>query len=82
LRWNQPTSHPELEHEQEQRLMRVVIDTSKCVGHGQCAMMAPDVFDLDANGYSTLLVEDVSGDPLREAESAAAACQQAISMAE
>ena len=38
---------------------RAVIDTSRCVGHGQCAMMAPDVFDLDADGFPTLLVAEL-----------------------
>ncbi|MEU6526141.1 ferredoxin [Streptomyces sp. NPDC046924] len=60
-------------------MTRAVIDTSKCVGHGQCAMMAPDVFDLDAGGYAETVVGELTGDQRRDAETAAMACpEQAI----
>ena len=64
-------------------MAKAVIDTSKCVGHGQCAMMAPDVFDLDAGGYATVTVDSITGDLLRDAENAAMACpEQAITIEE
>ena len=31
--------------------MRVIVDTSKCQGHAQCYAIAPDVFELDAEGF-------------------------------
>lgn len=57
-------------------MTKAVIDTGKCVGHGQCAMMAPDVFDLDNDGYAQVLLEEVGPDLLRDAESAAQACPE------
>jgi ferredoxin len=30
--------------------MRVLVDRTLCQGHGQCAVVAPDVFDLDDDG--------------------------------
>ncbi|MER6112485.1 ferredoxin [Streptomyces hirsutus] len=60
-------------------MSKAVIDTSKCVGHGQCAMMAPDVFDLDASGYAQTIAPELTGDQRRDAETAAMACpEQAI----
>jgi len=34
--------------------MRVRIDPDRCQGHGLCAALHPDVFDLDANGFSVV----------------------------
>lgn len=62
---------------------RIVIDQGRCVGHGQCAMMAPEAFDLDADGYAVVLTEEVEGAQLRDAQGAAQACpEQAITIAE
>ncbi|CAM5306753.1 ferredoxin [Streptomyces fumanus] len=50
--------------------MRIDIDKDACIGAGQCALTAPDVFTQDDDGYSTLLPgrEDGAGSPLvREA---------------
>jgi ferredoxin len=50
--------------------MRIDIDTDVCIGAGQCALTAPDVFTQDDDGYSTLLPgrETGGGDPMvREA---------------
>ncbi|MET9684076.1 ferredoxin [Streptomyces coeruleorubidus] len=50
--------------------MHIDIDKDVCIGAGQCALTAPDVFTQDDDGYSALLPgrEDGSGSPLvREA---------------
>ncbi|MEU0599562.1 ferredoxin [Streptomyces sp. NPDC006393] len=50
--------------------MRIDIDKDRCIGAGQCALAAPNVFTQDDEGYSTLLPgkEDGGGDPMvREA---------------
>jgi len=31
--------------------MKVILDRPKCVGHARCAAVAPDVYELDDNGY-------------------------------
>lgn len=35
--------------------MRVAIDQQLCAGHGQCAALCPEVFDVDANGFGVVL---------------------------
>ncbi|PNG17317.1 ferredoxin [Streptomyces cahuitamycinicus] len=49
--------------------MRIGIDKDVCIGAGQCALTAPDVFTQDDDGYSTLLPgAEGGGSPLlREA---------------
>lgn len=34
--------------------MKVHIDPGRCQGHGLCAALHPDVFDLDARGFSVV----------------------------
>ncbi len=49
---------------------RITIDTTVCIGAGQCALAAPDVFTQDDDGFSQVLPgrEDGHGSPLlREA---------------
>lgn len=31
--------------------MRVLVDRSRCTGHGRCHAQAPELFDLDDEGY-------------------------------
>ena len=50
--------------------MKLSIDSDRCIGSGQCAMIAPSVFTQDDDGFGALLPgrEDGGGDPLaREA---------------
>ncbi|KEF05245.1 MULTISPECIES: ferredoxin [Streptomyces] len=61
--------------------MKIDIDTSVCIGSGQCVLTAPGVFTQDDDGFSTLLPgrEDGTGDPL--VREAARACPvQAIAV--
>ena len=34
-------------------IVRVHVDPERCQGHARCAALAPDVFELDDNGFST-----------------------------
>ncbi|MBW5486773.1 ferredoxin [Streptomyces bambusae] len=50
--------------------MRIGIDRDRCIGAGQCALTAPEVFTQDDDGFSSLLPgrEDGGGSALvREA---------------
>ncbi|MFD7668800.1 ferredoxin [Streptomyces sp. NPDC059788] len=63
--------------------MKIDIDTSVCIGSGQCALTVPGVFTQDDEGLSTLLPgrADGGGDPL--VREAVRACPvQAISISE
>lgn len=38
--------------------MRIAYDRSACQGHNRCYLLAPELFDVDDEGYAILLVED------------------------
>lgn len=62
-------------------MTRVVVDAERCVGHGRCYTLAPDVFDADDVGHCVLLAEDVSGDLELAAKTGQQNCpEQAISL--
>lgn len=55
--------------------MKVQIDEEKCVAAGQCAAIAPDVFDQrDEDGVVILLNADPSEDEQDDVRRAASAC--------
>jgi ferredoxin len=31
--------------------VKLIVDRDKCAGHARCAMIDPELFDLDINGY-------------------------------
>ncbi len=49
-------------------MSRVEVDVERCVGHGRCYTLAPDVFDADEVGHSIVLAAEVSG--VREEQAA------------
>jgi ferredoxin len=64
--------------------MRVVADTARCVGSGQCVLTEPAVFDQsDEDGTVVLLTETVDADRRAAVEEAVEMCpSQAISLVE
>lgn len=36
--------------------MRIVFDRAACQGHNRCYLLAPELFDVDDEGYAVLLV--------------------------
>jgi ferredoxin len=54
--------------------MSVVVQTDACVGAGQCALVAPEVFDQDDDGIVLLLEPDPQGADLEGAVRAARLC--------
>ena len=36
-------------------IMRIGTDTTRCVGAGQCVLIAPDLFDQDDDGLVTVI---------------------------
>ncbi|MFD8211874.1 ferredoxin [Streptomyces sp. NPDC059695] len=52
--------------------MRVLADSGRCIGAGQCVLTAPEVFDQDEDGLVVLLTESVTTEAdeklVREAE--------------
>jgi ferredoxin len=39
--------------------MRASIDWDECAGHGTCARVAPEVFSVDADGNSDVLLDEI-----------------------
>jgi ferredoxin len=64
--------------------MRIVTDTGRCVGAGQCALTEPSVFDQsDEDGTVVLLTDQADGDVLNNVREAVDLCpSQAISLKE
>lgn len=62
--------------------MRIVADTGRCVGAGQCALTEPKVFDQsDADGTVVLLTDQTDGDTIANVEEAVDLCpSQALSL--
>ena len=63
--------------------MEITADRTACVGAGQCAMVAPDLFDQDDDGL-VLMLDDAPDDQLMaQARRAASLCPaRAIMLAE
>ena len=47
--------------------MKVRVDLEKCVGHGRCYELAPDVYAEDERGHCRLLHDTVSGELAEQA---------------
>jgi ferredoxin len=64
--------------------MRIVTDTGRCVGAGQCALTEPRVFDQsDEDGTVVLLTDQADGDVLDNVRDAVDLCpSQALSLKE
>jgi ferredoxin len=64
--------------------MRIVTDTGRCVGAGQCALTEPRVFDQsDEDGTVVLLTDKAEGDTLTNVREAIDLCpSQALSLEE
>jgi ferredoxin len=47
---------------EETSVSRVTIDSSKCQGHGRCVLIAPTHFDMDDDGFGTVLADGTVDD--------------------
>jgi ferredoxin len=61
--------------------MRVTIDEGKCEGHARCVARAPELFDVDDEGNSFVLRDEVDASLRDAASNAVDACpEHAISL--
>ena len=59
--------------------MILTIDSTRCQGHGRCALINPDLFELSDDGYGVVLNPRPVGDAAADAELAIGNCpEQAI----
>lgn len=56
--------------------MKVAVDPTRCMGHGQCSAHGPDVYEPDEEGYCVVLMTEVEGDELEQAVKGAEACPE------
>lgn len=54
--------------------MRIVVDSARCTGLGICESVAPDLFEVTADGSVLLHIRDVTGDRLDEVQRAVDGC--------
>jgi ferredoxin len=60
--------------------MALMIDSARCQGHGRCALINPDLFDVNDDGYGIVLDPAPAGDAKADADRAIVNCpEQAIS---
>ena len=61
--------------------MTLSIDSSRCQGHGRCAMASADVFDIDDDGYGVVLISEPGPEYAADVRTAIDNCpEQAISL--
>jgi ferredoxin len=53
---------------------RVIADYDRCTSHGLCQAVAPDVFEVRADGYMYILLETIDDSRRSACEDAVDAC--------
>ena len=56
--------------------MRILVDRARCAGHARCNAIAPDIFELDDNGYIAMDSFDVKPGEEELARRGARACPE------
>jgi ferredoxin len=56
--------------------VKVIVDRSRCTGHGRCYVLSPEVFEPDDDGYCTTNLTEVPADLLLQVERGAANCPE------
>jgi ferredoxin len=57
--------------------MKILVMKGKCVGHARCAAVAPELFELDENGYIAFEERPISPEQEALARRGARACPEA-----
>ena len=55
---------------------RVRVDAAKCVGHGRCYVLAPDVFEEDERGHCVVVREEIPESLADDARKGATNCPE------
>ena len=56
--------------------MKIHVDSDKCQGHNRCYVLAPELFEVDDYGQSTVIVDEVPADLEAKARLAIANCPE------
>jgi ferredoxin len=65
-----------LEAVEEGNLVKVRLEKSRCVGHAQCYAVDPNLFPIDASGYSILEEHEVSPEDEQVIRDGVASCPE------
>jgi ferredoxin len=57
-------------------MTRVSVDADRCVGHGRCYTLAPDVFDADEVGHAIVRIDEMSAEQEKHATLAEQNCPE------
>lgn len=57
--------------------MRVRVDAEKCVGHGRCYVLAPDVFEDDERGHCVVKLDPLPPERVAQARLGEENCPEA-----
>lgn len=61
--------------------MRVILDRAACSGHARCFALAPEVYDIDDEGFNSVDQAEVPPEFEQQARDGAEACpEQAIAI--
>lgn len=58
--------------------VKIRVNVEGCVGHARCAAVAPDVFELDNNGFNTTAYREVDESLRAQAVRGMRACPEKI----
>lgn len=56
--------------------MPVSIDSSRCQGHGRCALASPEVFDIDDDGYGVVIESEPAPEHVADVKLAVENCPE------
>ncbi|MCW2495154.1 ferredoxin [Jatrophihabitans sp.] len=56
--------------------MKILVDKDKCTGHARCNAVAPDLYELDDNGYCSLTELQVPVGSESDAQAGADECPE------
>jgi ferredoxin len=56
--------------------MKIRVDPDKCQGHARCYSLAPELFEVDDYGQSTVIVDEVPAELEEKARLAIANCPE------
>lgn len=58
--------------------MKVKVDVANCVGHARCAAVAPEVYDLDDNGFNVTAEKEIDESLRAQAVRGMRACPERV----
>jgi ferredoxin len=62
-------------------MAKAFIDAKRCQGHGRCALIAPQLFDVGDDGVGFVVADHIDAEDIAAAEEADLSCpEQAITL--